>query len=53
MSIGKKKNEKGNQSELSPSLNDLSKLTVPNYFFGIQNMADAQGGAQQPHLLTN
>ena len=28
MSIGKKKNEKGNQSELSPSLNDLSKLTV-------------------------
>ena len=23
MSIGKKKNEKGNQSELSPSLNDL------------------------------
>ena len=28
-------------------------LLFPNYFFGIQNMADAQGGAQQQQLLTN
>ena len=31
----------------------FANLLFPNYFFGVRNMADAQGGAQQQHLLTN
>ena len=31
----------------------FANLLFTNYFFGIQNMADAQGGAQQQHLWTN